>query len=212
VKPQSYKIGEKVLVYDPKKRRGRFAKWDVRWVGPFVIENKLNSANYVIKKGRGKPVVIHVDRLRKLPTEIDIGDINGLASDVPATSPPAKRCKSDTAAETTDMPVAAADAAAAATAADSLSRSPPARPSPSLNDCRRGRDNNAASHRDGLAADDEYQPVSTSRGSDAAPAAATVTAGASAGSPKRHPIPSPHVLCASDVVPRVSWTRSRRAS
>jgi len=29
VKPQSYEIGEKVLVYNPKKRRGKFAKWEV---------------------------------------------------------------------------------------------------------------------------------------------------------------------------------------
>jgi len=104
VKPQSYTIGEKVLVYDPKKRRGHFAKWDVRWVGPFVIENKLNSANYVIKKGRGKPVVIHVDRLRKLPTEIDTGDTGGSASNIPAASPPAERCVSDTAAAKAGMP------------------------------------------------------------------------------------------------------------
>jgi len=50
IKPQSYEIGEKVLVYNPKKHRGKFAKWEVRWTGPFVIENKLNSANYVGKK------------------------------------------------------------------------------------------------------------------------------------------------------------------
>jgi len=27
VKPQTYSIGEKVSVYNPKKRRGRFSKW-----------------------------------------------------------------------------------------------------------------------------------------------------------------------------------------
>jgi len=98
VKMQSYEIGEKVLVYNPKKHRGRFAKWEVRWTGHFVIENKLNSANYVIKKGRGKPVVIHIDRLRKLTTKIDTDDTGRLAGDSPATSPQAKRCKSDTGA------------------------------------------------------------------------------------------------------------------
>jgi len=64
----------------------------------------LNSANYVIKKGRGKPVVIHVDRLRKLPAEIDTSATSGSASGIPATSPPAKRCKSDTAAAAGGMP------------------------------------------------------------------------------------------------------------
>jgi len=29
VKPQTYEIGENVLVYNLKKHRGRFAKWEV---------------------------------------------------------------------------------------------------------------------------------------------------------------------------------------
>jgi len=33
MKPQSYEVGEKVLVYNPKKHCGRFAKWEVRWTG-----------------------------------------------------------------------------------------------------------------------------------------------------------------------------------
>ena len=70
VRPQTYSIGEKVLVYNPKKRRGQFSKWQPRWFGPFTIEKVLNSTNYVVKKGRGKSVVIHVDRMRKLPSEL----------------------------------------------------------------------------------------------------------------------------------------------
>jgi len=95
VKPQSYEVGEKVLVYNPKKHHGPFAKWEVRWTGPFAIHNNLISANYVVKNGRGKPVVIHIDRLRKLPTEIDTDDTGHPASDSSTASPPAKRCKSD---------------------------------------------------------------------------------------------------------------------
>jgi len=73
----------------------------VQWTDPFIIENKLNSANYVVQKGRGKAVVIHIDWLCKLPTEIHTDDTGHPASDSPATSPPAKRCKSDTAAAAT---------------------------------------------------------------------------------------------------------------
>ena len=67
VKPMSFTDGEKVLVYNRKKKKGHFAKWSVTWVGPFTVQRKLNSANYVIRKGKGKCVVIHVDRMRKLP-------------------------------------------------------------------------------------------------------------------------------------------------
>jgi len=70
VRPQSHTIGEKVLVYNPKKRRGQFAKWQCCWTGPYVIENILNQTNYVVKKGKGKGTVIHVDRMRKLPNEL----------------------------------------------------------------------------------------------------------------------------------------------
>jgi len=32
VKPQTYEVGEKVLVYNPKKQRGKFAKWQTCWL------------------------------------------------------------------------------------------------------------------------------------------------------------------------------------
>jgi len=67
VKPMSFADGEKVLVYNPKKKKGHFAKWSVSWVGPITVQRKLNESNYVIRKGKGKCVVIHVDRMRKLP-------------------------------------------------------------------------------------------------------------------------------------------------
>jgi len=70
VRPQSYAICEKVLVYNPKKRRGQFAKWQSCWTGPYVVENKLNEMNFVVKKGRGNAAVIHIDRMRKLPNEL----------------------------------------------------------------------------------------------------------------------------------------------
>jgi len=61
----------------------------------------LNSANYVVKRGRGKPLVIHIDRLRKLPTEMGTDDTGCPTNDSSATSPQAKWCKSDTAAAAT---------------------------------------------------------------------------------------------------------------
>ena len=36
VKPVSFADGEKVLVYNPKKKKGDFAKWSVSWVSPMT--------------------------------------------------------------------------------------------------------------------------------------------------------------------------------
>jgi len=101
VKPQSYEIGEKVLVYNPKNQHGKFAKWQIRWVGPYVVENKLNQANYVVKKGRGKLVVIHIDRLHKLLTELNSDNAECPVSDSSPTSQPNKRRRADNAAMAT---------------------------------------------------------------------------------------------------------------
>ena len=74
VKPQAYTEGEKVLVYDARKKRGKFAKWQVCWKRPVMVERRLNDTNYVLRKStKSKLVVVHVDRIRKLPQLTDIG-------------------------------------------------------------------------------------------------------------------------------------------
>ena len=67
VKPQSYEVGEKVLLYNPLKQHGKFAKWQIAWTGPFVVDRKLNDCNYTLRKGKGKATVVHIDRMQKLP-------------------------------------------------------------------------------------------------------------------------------------------------
>jgi len=98
VKPQTYSIGEKVLVYNPKKCRGQFSKWQPCWFGPFTVEKVLNSTNYVVKKGRGKSVVIHVDRMRKLPSELGSDNSDSEEDDMHCTSQPKQRRKASDAA------------------------------------------------------------------------------------------------------------------
>jgi len=40
-----------------------------------TVQRKLNDSNYVIRKGKGKCVVIHVDRMQKLPiSSLDEGE------------------------------------------------------------------------------------------------------------------------------------------
>jgi len=41
------------------------------------VQRKLNESNYVVRKGKGKSIVIHVDRMHKLP----ISSLDGESSD-----------------------------------------------------------------------------------------------------------------------------------
>jgi len=88
VRPQSYTIGEKVLVYNPKRCRGQFAKWQSCWTGPCVVENKLNRMNYAVKKGRGKAAVIHINRMQKLLNELGLENSDSQEDDMHSTSQP----------------------------------------------------------------------------------------------------------------------------
>jgi len=67
VKPQSYEVGEKVLLYNLRKQRGKFAKWQIMWTGPYTVERRLNDCNFVLHRGKAKATVVHIDRMRKLP-------------------------------------------------------------------------------------------------------------------------------------------------
>jgi len=69
VKPKQFKENEEVLLFDPRKKRGQFAKWSVTWKGPFVVKRRLNDCNYVLQKSaKSRPFVVHVDRMRKYNT------------------------------------------------------------------------------------------------------------------------------------------------
>jgi len=50
VKPKQFEENEEVLLFDPRKKRGQFAKWKVTWKGPFVVKRSLNDCNYVLQK------------------------------------------------------------------------------------------------------------------------------------------------------------------
>ena len=85
VKPQSYTEGEQVLVYDPKKRRGKVAKWQVCWKGSVTVERRLNDTNYVLRKSaKSKPVVVHVDHMRNLPQSMETGSSDPHTCTVPS--------------------------------------------------------------------------------------------------------------------------------
>jgi len=106
VKPVSFADGEKVLVYNPKKKRGHFAKWAVSWHGQVVVQRKLNDTNYVVHKGKGKCIVIHVDHMCKLPissldgeSSVESSDSHTHTSEDNETSVPCKQRRTQPAVE-----------------------------------------------------------------------------------------------------------------
>jgi len=59
----TFKVGDKVLIYDETLRRGRSKKLESLWTGPYKIIEKHSAVNYTVKKGR-KTVRVHINRLK----------------------------------------------------------------------------------------------------------------------------------------------------
>jgi len=59
----TFKVNDKVLIYDETLRRGRSKKLELLWTGPYTIIEKTSKVNYTIKKGR-KIARIQINRLK----------------------------------------------------------------------------------------------------------------------------------------------------
>lgn len=69
-----YKEGDLVWLYNPRRRRGLCPKLQKSWEGPYVIKKKINDVVYRIYKApRGKPIVVHSDRLAPFAGDHDKG-------------------------------------------------------------------------------------------------------------------------------------------
>jgi len=78
VKPEEFKVGEKVLYFSPRKYQGYQDKWLRKFTGAFEVVKLLGPVNVVLRKSaKSTPFTTHVDKLRKLPT--DQTDPNGLS-------------------------------------------------------------------------------------------------------------------------------------
>ena len=93
--------GDEVLLFDPRKKRGKYTKWSVTWVGPFRVRKRLNSCNYVLQKSaKSRPFVVHVDRMRPYLHELDDGEASKSplsdASDMQSKLPTPSSQKLDT--------------------------------------------------------------------------------------------------------------------
>jgi len=63
INKRTFKIGDKVLLYDETVRRGRSKKLESQWVGPYIVIEKNSDLNYTIKRGR-KTTRIHANRIK----------------------------------------------------------------------------------------------------------------------------------------------------
>jgi transposase InsO family protein len=67
VKVKAFEVGDQVMVYNPRRFKGRTPKWQSFYKETAVVSNRLNDVTYVVNaKGWRKPRVIHIDKLKAL--------------------------------------------------------------------------------------------------------------------------------------------------
>lgn len=59
-----FAVGDKVWLYNPRRRKGLSPKLQSPWEGPYTVIEKVSEVTFRIRRGqRGKPKIIHADRL-----------------------------------------------------------------------------------------------------------------------------------------------------
>ena len=58
-----YTVGDRVWLYNPRRRRGLSPKLQSPWEGPYTVEEVISHVTYRVRRGRKRPSVVHVDRL-----------------------------------------------------------------------------------------------------------------------------------------------------
>ncbi|XP_062579619.1 uncharacterized protein LOC134241607 [Saccostrea cucullata] len=62
---QQFKKGDEVYVFFPVRKAGLSPKFTSYWRGPYEVIDKMTDITYKVNCGpRGKPQIVHVDRLR----------------------------------------------------------------------------------------------------------------------------------------------------
>jgi hypothetical protein len=65
VKPRSFKVGQWVWLYIPRRRMGLSPKWQRLYTGPYLVIKELSTTNVMVQRSkRSQPVVTHVDKLK----------------------------------------------------------------------------------------------------------------------------------------------------
>lgn len=64
-RPQEFQVGSWVWVFVPRKRVGRYPKWQSFYQGPYQVQKQLGPVNYVVQRNqRSRPWTVHVDKLK----------------------------------------------------------------------------------------------------------------------------------------------------
>jgi hypothetical protein len=65
VKVQEFEPKKLVLVFQPRSWRRRSPKWSSYYIGPCLVERRINAVTYVVKRSpKGKSFAVHVDKLK----------------------------------------------------------------------------------------------------------------------------------------------------
>jgi RNase H-like domain found in reverse transcriptase/Integrase zinc binding domain/Integrase core domain len=65
VKPMTYKVGDFVYYYNPRRTRGLQEKWQRKFTGPFEVVKLLGPVNILIRRTpRTRPFVVHLDKVK----------------------------------------------------------------------------------------------------------------------------------------------------
>ena len=65
-KPRTYGVGSWVWCLDPRRRQGRYQKWQSPYSGPFEIVRQAGPVTYEIRRGPRSPSrMVHVDKLKE---------------------------------------------------------------------------------------------------------------------------------------------------
>jgi len=70
-KNRELEVGDTVYLYNPAVQKGVSARFRRPCVGPWRVTEKKSRLNYAIVDGRGKRLVVHVNRLKKAYGPVD---------------------------------------------------------------------------------------------------------------------------------------------
>jgi hypothetical protein len=75
----TFDVGDRVWLFNPRRRVGLSPKLQTKWEGPYVIVTKINDVVYRIRKLSNRKVsVVHIDRLaRCISRNEDVSNLGG---------------------------------------------------------------------------------------------------------------------------------------
>ena len=93
VRPTPYKVGDKVMVFNPRHLSGVQNKWSRKYQGPFTVTKLLGPVDLIVKRPHGqKEIKTHVDKVKPYvdanASEESIEEVEEDESPSPTPSPP----------------------------------------------------------------------------------------------------------------------------